>query len=77
MNDTAWIARLVIMLGVAVVVFGLLILLVARLGLRGHPLPGDILIRWGNTRIYFPIVTGLVISLILTLLMWIFSALRR
>lgn len=77
MNDTAWIGRLVIVIGLVVVVFGLLILLLARLNIRGHPLPGDIYITWGNTRIYFPIVTSLVISIILTLLLWAFSALRR
>ncbi len=77
MNDIAWIGRLVIAVGIAVVVFGALIILLSKLGVRGHPLPGDIYIARGNTRIYIPIVTSLVISLILTLILWAFSALRR
>ncbi len=76
-NDTAWIGRLVIIVGLVVVVFGLLMLLLTRLHVKGYPLPGDIYIVWGNTRIYFPIVTSLVVSVILTLLLWAFSALRR
>lgn len=77
MNDTAWIGRLVIIIGLAVVLSGLLILLLSKLNIKGHPLPGDIYIVRGHTRIYIPIVTGLVISIILTLIQWIFSALRR
>jgi hypothetical protein len=76
-SDTAWIGRLVIAIGIAVVVFGLLILLLSKLNIKGHPLPGDIYIVRGNTRIYIPIVTGLVISIIVTLIQWIYSALRR
>lgn len=77
MNEPASIGKLIIGIGIAVVIFGLLILLLSKLGLKGHPLPGDILIRRGNTTIYIPIVTGIVISIILTPLMWAFSALRR
>jgi len=39
----------------------------------GGRLPGDIVIRGKNTTFYFPVVTCLVISVVLTLLSWLFS----
>jgi hypothetical protein len=36
-------------------------------------LPGDISIHKGNSSFYFPIVTCLLISVVLTLLMWLFE----
>ena len=40
-------------------------------------LPGDIAIEGKNTRFYFPIVTCLVLSVVLSLIMWIIRALTR
>jgi hypothetical protein len=40
-------------------------------------LPGDIAIEGKNTRFYFPIVTCLVLSAVLSLIMWIIRALSR
>ena len=39
-------------------------------------LPGDIHIRRGNTEIYFPLATCVLVSLALTLLMWLFRTRR-
>jgi hypothetical protein len=39
-------------------------------------LPGDIHVRRGNTEIYFPIVTCLLLSLVLSLLLWLFRTRR-
>ena len=39
-----------------------------RLGLLGSPLPGDLVIRRGNSTLYIPWVTCLVLSLLLSLL---------
>jgi hypothetical protein len=39
-------------------------------------LPGDIHARWGNTEVYFPIGTCIVLSLVLTLLSWILRSRR-
>ena len=36
-------------------------------------LPGDILVRRGNFTVYFPIVSSILISIVLTLLLWLFS----
>lgn len=78
MNEVASLGKIIIFIGVAIVIFGVVVLLLARVtGGRGAPLPGDIAIRRDNVTIYFPIVTMLVVSIILTLLAWIIAAARR
>ncbi|MCL6518248.1 MAG: DUF2905 domain-containing protein [Armatimonadetes bacterium] len=78
MNGVASAGKTIIAIGVLLIVIGGIILLLSKVsGGRGHPLPGDIAIRWGNVRIYFPIVTSIVISIVLTLLFMVFSWLSR
>jgi hypothetical protein len=64
------IRRILILAGLVLLVSGLLWPFITRLGLGR--LPGDIAIERGNYRFYFPIVTSLVISVVLTLLFWLF-----
>ena len=45
--------------------------------LRLGRLPGDIVYHGRNTTIYFPIVTSIVLSVGLTLILWLVSVLRR
>jgi hypothetical protein len=40
-------------------------------------LPGDIVIERGNSRFYFPVVTCIVISVVLSLVMWLIRSLMR
>ena len=63
-------ARTLIILGLVVVAVGLLWPWLTKIGLGR--LPGDIVIERGNTSFYFPIVTCVLISVVLTLLMWLF-----
>ena len=66
--------KLLITIGVVFVVLGILLLFSDRLSfLRIGRLPGDMIYRRGNFTFYFPIVTSLVISLILTLLFYVFG----
>lgn len=58
--------RVLIIGGGLLAATGLLLLLVSRLGIGR--LPGDIFIQRGNFTFYFPLVTMLVISIILTIL---------
>jgi hypothetical protein len=60
--------RALIIIGVVIVAAGLLWPWLAKLGL-GH-LPGDIRIETENGVFYFPIVTCLVISVVLSLVLW-------
>jgi hypothetical protein len=62
--------KALIAVGVVLVAVGLLWPFLTRLGLGR--LPGDIAIERGNFRFYFPLVTSLVISVVLTLLFWLF-----
>jgi hypothetical protein len=64
------IRRILIVAGIALVVVGLLWPLLTRLGLGR--LPGDIVVERGNFRFYFPLVTSILISLVLTALFWLF-----
>lgn len=64
-------ARFLIILGLILLISGLLWPYVTRLGL-GH-LPGDIVIHRGNTTFYFPIVTSIILSIVLSALLWIFG----
>lgn len=66
--ELSQIGRLIIYAGIALVVVGLLVVLLGRLPYIGR-LPGDILVRRGNTTIYVPLVTMLIVSLILTVIL--------
>lgn len=63
-------SRLFIILGLVLIVTGLLWPWLTKLGLGR--LPGDILIERENFRFYFPITTSILISLLLSLLFWLF-----
>ncbi len=63
---------MLIILGAILIVIGLLVTFGARLPVRIGRLPGDIVIRGKNSVFYFPIVTSLLLSLLLTALMWLF-----
>ncbi len=61
--------RILITLGVALIGAGLLWPYLEKLGLG--KLPGDILIRRENYSFYFPLTTGLLVSVVLTGLFWL------
>ena len=60
-------------MGVGLIVVGLFITFGDRLPLRIGRLPGDIRIEGKNGAFYFPIVTCLLLSAILTLVMWLWG----
>ena len=63
--------RLLINAGIVLVAAGLLILLGERLGIRLGRLPGDIRIEGRRGGFYFPIVTCLLVSAVLSLVSWL------
>lgn len=63
------ISRLLIVLGVLLVVAGLAWPWLAKLGL--FRLPGDIVIERENFRFYFPITSMVIISLVISLILWL------
>jgi hypothetical protein len=67
------VGRAIIALGILLVVIGLAIEIGPRLPFRIGRLPGDIYIHGKNTTFYFPIVTCILVSAVLTLVMWLFN----
>lgn len=63
-------AKWLITIGLVLVALGLLWPLIAKLGLGS--LPGDIKIERKGFTFYFPITSGIVVSLFVTLILWIF-----
>lgn len=63
---------MLIVTGVVLIAIGLLVSFGGRLPLRLGRLPGDISIHGRSSSFYFPITTCIVISVVLSLLMWIF-----
>lgn len=67
---TAMVARTLVIVGAVLVIAGLTWPWLARIGLGR--LPGDIVIRRGGFTFYFPITTSVIVSLVLSLLFWLF-----
>lgn len=65
-------AKWFLYLGLAFIGISLLIFLFSKLGISLGKLPGDLSIKGEKYRVYFPIVTSIVISLILTVLLNLF-----
>ncbi|MFN8642065.1 MAG: DUF2905 domain-containing protein [Candidatus Binatia bacterium] len=63
--------RLLMIAGGILFAVGLLLALAGRLPWLGR-LPGDILVQRGPVTFYFPLATSLILSLVLTLLFWLF-----
>jgi uncharacterized protein HemY len=63
--------RLLIGIGIALVLAGIAWPLLSRIGLGR--LPGDITIQRGTTSFYFPLVTCIVVSVVLSALMWLLN----
>ncbi|MEP0827700.1 MAG: DUF2905 domain-containing protein [bacterium] len=63
--------KILILLGIGLVVAGIILLFSGKIPFLGR-LPGDLSWRTGNFRIYFPIATMLLISLLLTIIINLF-----
>jgi len=63
--------RVLIAIGIVLVVLGLLLTFGERLPVRPGRLPGDIVLRGRNTTYYFPLVTSLLLSVLLSFVMWL------
>jgi hypothetical protein len=64
------VGKILIFLGALLVGVGLLLVLGGKLHLPLGRLPGDLVYRGKNTTFYFPIVTCIVLSVVLSILMW-------
>jgi formate hydrogenlyase subunit 3/multisubunit Na+/H+ antiporter MnhD subunit len=71
MTELGSLARILIFLGVLLIVIGGVILLANKIPGMGR-LPGDIYIQKKNFSFYFPLTTCIVVSIILSIIFWLF-----
>ncbi len=67
------IGRTLIVLGAILIAAGVLFTLGERLAIRLGRLPGDFVWRGKHTTFYLPLATSLLLSLVLTLVLWLFN----
>jgi len=66
------VGKILLVAGLAIAALGLVLMLGPKIPWLGR-LPGDILIKRGNTTFYFPVVTCIVLSIVITLLARLFG----
>ena len=77
MEPVRELGKVLLIFGLVIAVIGAILLAGPRLPFRIGRLPGDIVYHGRHTTFYFPIVTCIVLSVLLTLVFWIIAALRR
>jgi Protein of unknown function (DUF2905) len=65
--------KLLLVIGGLIAFIGVLLLFAGRLHLPLGRLPGDIVYRGKNTIFYFPLATSILLSIILSLIFWLFN----
>lgn len=68
----AQIGKMLIVVGLIVIALGGVLVAFGSLPFAGR-LPGDIIIQRKNFTFYFPLATGIIISLVITFLFWLFG----
>lgn len=74
MND---LGKLLIVLGILLFAAGVVLTLIGRANLPLERLPGDIIYRGKNTSFYFPLATSLLLSLLLSIVLYVVGRWRR
>lgn len=65
-----YIGKFLILVGVIIIIIGALLLLAGKIPYIGR-LPGDIVIQRKNFTFYFPLATSILLSLLITFIMWL------
>jgi Protein of unknown function (DUF2905) len=69
--------KVLMFFGAVLIGVGLLLFFLGKTSLPLGRLPGDILYRGKNTTVYFPLATSIVLSLLLSVLLYVIARLRR
>ena len=69
--------RILVALGVALVVIGGIVMLLGRTGMPLGRLPGDFLYRGKTTTLYFPLASSILISIVLSLVLFLVGRMKR
>ena len=70
-------ARLLVRLGLLLLIAGGVVYLLGRLGISLGHLPGDFAWRRKNVSVYFPLGTSILLSVVLSVILYLLSRLRR
>ena len=65
------------MTGAVILVVGLALIALGRFNLPLGRLPGDIIYRGKNTTVYFPLATSILLSVVLSLVVYLLNRFRR
>jgi hypothetical protein len=76
-NPLGELGKALLAVGIVLVIVGIFLVSGARLPFRLGRLPGDIAYQERNGSFYFPVVTCILLSLALTLILWIVNLFRR
>jgi Protein of unknown function (DUF2905) len=66
--------RVLISAGILLLVAGLVVILAERVGIRLGRLPGDIRVEGEHGGFYFPVVTCILISIVVSVIAWFFRS---
>jgi hypothetical protein len=69
--------KLLVVVGGLLVLAGVVVMLVGKSGLPLGKLPGDIVYRGKNTTVYFPLATSVLVSVVLSVVLYLVSRWRR
>jgi hypothetical protein len=69
--------RMLVILGVGLVVIGGIVILLGRTGLPLGRLPGDVVYRGKNSTFYFPLASSILISVVLSIVLFLIGRLKR
>jgi len=71
------VGKLLMLVGGAIILLGVVFVLLGKTGLPLGRLPGDIVYRGKNTVFYFPLATSILLSVALSLVLYLVSRFRR
>ena len=69
--------KLLVVLGMLLLAAGIVVMVMGRMNLPLGRLPGDFLYRGKNTTVYFPLATSVLVSVVLSILLYVVSRWRR
>jgi len=69
--------KLLVLFGVILLITGAAFILLGRTNIPLGRLPGDIVYRGKNTTFYFPLATSILLSVVLSVLLWVIGRFRR
>jgi hypothetical protein len=69
--------KMLLLLGGILVLAGLVLMLLGRTNIPLGRLPGDILLRGKNTTFYFPLATSILLSVVLSVVLYLIGRMRK